>query len=103
MKSDACEPGFQHMINMNIINAAEKQKGEDDSRNESEENRETECISHSMVLQYDTLLNCTDQTEFEFSEITAAKKTHIDVRRCLNSSQKQAGITNYFFKLTSAV
>jgi hypothetical protein len=61
LQSDACELCFQHMTDMELVNAATKQKGEEESReNESE--------------------------------------IHTAMWRSLNSSQKQAIITNYFSK-----
>jgi hypothetical protein len=36
LQSDACEPGFQHMTNVDIINTSVKHKGEKEGGNESE-------------------------------------------------------------------
>jgi hypothetical protein len=57
----------------------------------------TEFVSHSMALQcVYTLLEYMGHRGFKYSDIIAARKIHTTVRRSLNSSQKQATITNYF-------
>jgi hypothetical protein len=44
LQIDACELGFQHMTDMDIVNAAVKQKGEEGVEDESEEEGESsEC------------------------------------------------------------
>jgi hypothetical protein len=53
LQTDMCELSFQHMTDIDIANAAAKQKGEEESgEHESEKGRlSSECISHSMFLQ----------------------------------------------------
>jgi hypothetical protein len=56
-------------------------------------------ISHSMALQcVHTLLDYMGQRGLEYTDITAARKICTAVSSSLNSSQKQATITNYFSK-----
>jgi hypothetical protein len=99
LQSDVCEPGFQHITDTDIVNAATKQKGEEEGENESEEKGESVHVSHSMMLQcVGTLLDYMGHRGFEYSNITAAGNIRTAVRSCLNTSQKQATITNYFSK-----
>jgi hypothetical protein len=53
------ELGFQHMTDMDIANAATKQKGEEEGGEDEheEEGQSSECVSHSMALQ------CVDATK----------------------------------------
>jgi hypothetical protein len=56
-------------------------------------------VSHGMVLQcVDTLLDYMGQRGFEYSDITATSKIDTAMIRSLNSSQKQAPISNCFSK-----
>jgi hypothetical protein len=50
LQSNACELGFQHMTDMDIVNSATKQKGEEESGEDESEGESSECISHSMAL-----------------------------------------------------
>jgi hypothetical protein len=58
LQSGVCELGFQHMTDTDIANAAVKQKGEKEGREDDSEGggQSSECISHSMAPQ------CADTT-----------------------------------------
>jgi hypothetical protein len=88
------------MRDTDIVNAAEKQKGEEDGGEDwNEEEGESMHICHSMVLQYvDILLDYMGQIRFEHSYFETVEKVYTVVRRSLNSSQKQVIITHYFSK-----
>jgi hypothetical protein len=52
LQSDACELGFQHMTDIDIANAAVKQKDEEGGEDKSEEGgQSSECITHNMIIQ----------------------------------------------------
>lgn len=72
-----------------------KQKGEvEGGEDKSEEEGEW---SEIMAMQcVDTLQDYMCQKGSRYSHITAARKIHTAVRNKLNSSQKQATITNCF-------
>jgi hypothetical protein len=61
---------------MDIVNAAARQKGVEEGReDESKEVECSECISHSMALQYvETSLHCMRQIGLEYSEVTATRE-----------------------------
>lgn len=49
LHGDACERDFRHVTDTNIVNAAMKQKGEEDNESEKEGGN-SELLSHSMAL-----------------------------------------------------
>jgi hypothetical protein len=58
------------VTNANTVHSSEKQQGKKDGGNESEEEKETMHISHSITLQYvDTLLDYAEQTGFKYSDV----------------------------------
>jgi hypothetical protein len=85
LQTGACELSFQHITDMDIVNAATKQKGEEDGgEDESEEGgQNSEHISHSMALQCIALLDYMGEKGFKYSDITAARKIHTAMRRSL--------------------
>jgi hypothetical protein len=64
-------------FDMDIVNAPAKQKGEEEGgEDESEEGESSKCVRYSMTLQYiDTLLDYMGQRGFEYSGITATRRS----------------------------
>jgi hypothetical protein len=64
LQSDVRELGFQHMTDMDPVNAAAKHKGEEEGGEDEseEEGQSSEHVSHTMVLQ------CFDSSRLQGSE-----------------------------------
>jgi hypothetical protein len=77
LQSDVCEMGFQLMTDVDIANAAMKQR----------EKKKDKAVSVSVIAwHYNvlTLLDYMGQRGFEYSDITATRKVHTSMRRSLN-------------------
>jgi hypothetical protein len=86
LQSDACELGFQHMTDMGIVNAAMKQKGEEEGGRIRV--KEDSVLASVTAWCYSVLtkLKYMGQRVFEYSDITATRKIHTAMRMILNIS-----------------
>ncbi|GBM53046.1 hypothetical protein AVEN_22419-1 [Araneus ventricosus] len=87
----------------NVLNVKQKleilqklDNGESASTDAEDVLNEGNTISHSAALQsVETLLDYMRQRGFDYGDITAVRKTCVDIRQEMNKQQKQIRITDF--------
>ncbi|GBM01020.1 hypothetical protein AVEN_1931-1 [Araneus ventricosus] len=88
----------------NVLNVKQKleilqklDKGESARTDAEDVLNEGNTVSHSAALQFmETLLDYMGQRGFDYGDITAVRKTCVDIRQEMNKQQKQRRITDFF-------
>jgi hypothetical protein len=96
LQSDVCELGFQHMTRTLLMLPRNKREKKRVGRMRVKNDKVVSAPVIAWHYSVLTLLEYMDQRGFEYSDITAARKTC--AARSLSNSQKQATITHYFSK-----